>query len=137
VRTDPGVRGHPKAGHGRSLRLVLFLRNVTFMTTNPSGLADFWSAVLGLTERRDLETETIVADAEWNYPRLTFQKVEKSSGRPRQLHLDLTADDRLLEVSRLRELGAREIRESTMEGGDWGWTVMSDPDGNEFCITDP
>jgi Glyoxalase-like domain len=107
------------------------------MTTNPSGLANFWSAALGLTERRDLETETIVADAEWNYPRLTFQKVVESTDRPRQLHLDLTADNRSAEVRRLLGLGAKEIRENTMEGRDWRWTVMSDPDGNEFCVTDP
>ena len=107
------------------------------MTTNPRNLATFWSAALGLSQRRDDETETIVADAEWNYPRLTFQKVVESSGRPRQLHLDVTADDRPAEVRRLLGLGAKQLRENTMEGGDWGWTVLTDPDGNEFCVTDP
>ena len=106
------------------------------MTTDPRGLADFWAATLGLTERRDDEAETIVADAEWSHPRLTFQKVEKSSRRPRQLHLDLTADDRRSEVRRLRDLGAVELRDITVDGG-WTWTVMADPDGNEFCVTDP
>src|SRR5437868_3658499 len=115
---------------------VLFIRNVTFMTTDPRDLADFWAAVLGLGERRDDEKETILADAGWTYPRLTFQKLAESSTRPRQLHLDLTADDRLGEVARLRGLGARELRSVTV-AGDWTWTVMTDPDGNEFCVTDP
>lgn len=115
---------------------MLFVRNVSFMTADPRGLADFWAASLGLTERRDEEGETIVADADWSYPRLTFQKVEVSSSHPRQLHLDLTADDRRAEVRRLRDLGAKELRNNSIEGG-WSWTVMTDPDGNEFCVTDP
>jgi hypothetical protein len=115
---------------------VLFIRNVTFMTADPAGLADFWAAALGLSERRDDEDETLVADAEWTYPRLTFQRVETSATRPRTVHLDLTADDRLAEVERLRGLGATEQRSVTIEGG-WTWTVMTDPDGNELCVTDP
>jgi hypothetical protein len=115
---------------------VLFIRNVTFMTADPAGLADFWAAALGLTERRDDAEETLVADAEWSYPRLTFQRVDASAARPRSLHLDLTAAERVAEVDRLRELGAREERSVTL-GDGWTWTVMTDPDGNEFCVTDP
>jgi catechol 2,3-dioxygenase-like lactoylglutathione lyase family enzyme len=115
---------------------MLFIRNVTFMTAEPRRLADFWSGVLGLTERRDDDTETIIADADWSYPRLTFQKLNESAARPRQLHLDLTADDRRAEVDRLRALGAAEVRSVTVDD-DWTWTVMTDPDGNEFCVTDP
>jgi catechol 2,3-dioxygenase-like lactoylglutathione lyase family enzyme len=115
---------------------VLFIRNVTFMTADPARLADFWSAALGLTERRDDEAETIISDGGWSYPRLTFQKVTESQTRPRQVHLDLTADDRRTEVRRLRDLGAQEVRSVTVED-DWTWTVMTDVDGNEFCVTDP
>jgi Glyoxalase-like domain len=115
---------------------VLFLRNVTFITTDPQGPADFWSVTLGLTERRDDDGESILADADWNYPRLTFQKVAESSSRPRRLHLDLTAHDRRAEVVRLRNLGAEERGDVTVEN-DWTWTVMADPDGNDFCVTDP
>ena len=115
---------------------MLFIRNITFMTTDPQRLADFWAEVLRLPERHDEENETLLADAEWSYPRLTFQKVTEASARPRQLHLDLTADDRIAEVKRLRDLGAREQQSVTVDG-DWTWTVMTDPDGNEFCVTDP
>lgn len=120
----------------RSVGRVLFIRNVTFMTPDMTTLADFWSAALGFTERRDQDGEIIVADANWSYPRLTFQQVTESSARPRQLHLDLTAADREAEVTRLRALGATERRSVTVED-DWTWTVMADPDGNEFCVTDP
>ena len=120
----------------RKVRIVIFLRNVTFMTSEPIGLADFWAAALGLTERRDDDGESIVANKDWGYPRLTFQKIPESSVHSRSLHLDLTADDRRAEVHRLRKLGARELREVTNESG-WTWTVMVDPVGNEFCVTDP
>ena len=53
----------------------------------------------------------------------------------RSVHLDLTAEDRVAEVQRLRALGAYEERSVTVEEG-WTWTVMTDPDGNEFCVTD-
>ena len=106
------------------------------MTADPRRLADFWAEVLRLPERRDAETETILADAEWTHPRLTFQKVSDSAARPSHVHLDLTADDRRAEVARLSQLGAREQRSVTVDG-DWTWTVMTDPDGNEFCVTDP
>jgi catechol 2,3-dioxygenase-like lactoylglutathione lyase family enzyme len=115
---------------------MLFIRNVTFMTADPRRLADFWSAALGLPERKDEATETICADAEWTYPRLTFQKVATAASNPPRVHLDLTADDREAEVRRLCALGAREERSVTVEDG-WAWTVMTDPDGNEFCVTDP
>jgi catechol 2,3-dioxygenase-like lactoylglutathione lyase family enzyme len=115
---------------------MLFIRNVTFMTADPGRLADFWSAALGLSERKDEAMETICADVEWTYPRLTFQKVAEAASDASRVHLDLTADDRLAEVQRLSALGAREERSVTVEDG-WTWTVMTDPDGNEFCITDP
>jgi predicted enzyme related to lactoylglutathione lyase len=115
---------------------MLFIRNVTFMAADPRRLADFWQAALELSERRDDEGETIIADADWSYPRLTFQKVTESDHRPRHLHLDLTANDRAAEVQRLLALGASEAGSVEMANG-WTWTVMTDPAGNEFCVTDP
>src|SRR3954451_11340480 len=115
---------------------MLFIRNVTFMTDDPHRLADFRAAALGLSERVDKATETICAAADWRYPRLTFQRVADSATRPRRLHLDLTADDRRREVQRLSLLGAHE-QQDVSESDGWTWTVMTDPDGNEFCVTDP
>lgn len=92
---------------------MLFIRNVTFLSADPRRLGDFWAAALGLTERRDDEMETIIADAEWTHPRLTVQKVEDAPVGPNRLHLDVTTE------------------------AGWTWTVMTDPDGNEFCVTDP
>jgi hypothetical protein len=115
---------------------MLFLRNVTFMTGDPKRLADFWSAALDLPERRDDAAETLIADADWHYPRLTFQLVTDVDDRSTRVHLDITADDRPAEIERLVGLGATEMGTVTLDGG-WSWTVMRDPDGNELCVTDP
>ena len=116
------------------------LRNVTFMTTDPGRLADFWAAALGFTERRDEDDEVLIADADWTLPRFTFQRIDEGGAgghRPRTMHVDLTAaEDRRDEVARLVALGAEERRSVSMDDG-WTWTVLADPDGNEFCVTDP
>ena len=117
---------------------MLTLRNVTFMTARPAELAAFWAAALGFTVQRVEDDEVLVADADWSLPRFTFQRVPVAEGRgPRAgaVHVDITADDRAAEVARLVELGAEEV--TTHGGGDFRWTVLRDPDGNEFCVTDP
>ena len=117
--------------------VAAFLRNLTFMTAEPERMADFWSQALGLTERRDESDEILLASEGWPFPRLTFQRVSVGSkGAGGRLHLDITASaDRVSEVARLEELGAAQVRTEQVDG--FSWTVMTDPDGNEFCVTDP
>ena len=115
--------------------MTLVVRNVTFLSSDPGRLADFWSAVTGYTERRDSEDEVLLAPDDWSFPRFTFQRAVSPRSRPGPVHLDLTADDMAAEVERLTGLGA--VRRWTVEGAPSGaptWTVMLDPDGNEFCV---
>ena len=60
-------------------------------------------------------------------PRVPEPKTAKN-----RMHLDLTAPDPEAEVARLVELGATRVAD--ME--EWGdqWTVLQDPEGNEFCV---
>lgn len=51
------------------------------------------------------------------------------------MHLDLaphTGDDREAEIGRLLELGATLV--DVGQGSAVSWTVLADPDGNEFCV---
>ena len=48
------------------------------------------------------------------------------------MHLDFQAADRAAEVVRVRGLGATE--HATHQDFGLTWTVMTDPEGNEFCI---
>jgi len=100
----------------------------------------FWQAALGW-ERRDVNEQfvSLVPPAhqrEGSGPRplpLLFQKVPEPKMIKNRTHIDWRSDDRLAEVSRLRDLGATEI--ATRSLGDFTWTVMADPEGNEFCVS--
>jgi hypothetical protein len=47
-------------------------------------------------------------------------------------HPDLRPGDQTAEVARLEALGARRV--DVGQPDDSSWVVMSDPDGNEFCV---
>jgi hypothetical protein len=51
--------------------------------------------------------------------------------------VDLTtsAADRDQEIERLIELGARRV--DVGQTGEESWTVLADPEGNEFCVVRP
>jgi Glyoxalase-like domain len=54
-----------------------------------------------------------------------------------RVHLDLTteAGDRDAEIERLLALGARGV--DVGQTGEESWTVLADPEGNEFCVIRP
>jgi hypothetical protein len=54
-----------------------------------------------------------------------------------RVHLDPTtgADDRAGEIERLLQLGARRV--DIGQTGAESWTVLADPEGNEFCVVRP
>ena len=49
-----------------------------------------------------------------------------------QMHLDLYSDGQAAEVRRLTGLGARVVRHQHDPDDDF--VVMTDPEGNEFCV---
>ncbi|WP_240607514.1 VOC family protein [Cryobacterium aureum] len=54
-----------------------------------------------------------------------------------RVHLDLRPyprDDRAAEVARLRTMGAMD---ADIGQGDVPWAVLTDPEGNEFCVLTP
>ncbi|MFH9426750.1 VOC family protein [Streptomyces sp. NPDC017615] len=66
--------------------------------------------------------------------RLLFQRVPEAKDGKNRLHLDVHAgpERRGEEVARLVALGATVLREVSEPGGSW--TVLADPEGNEFCV---
>ena len=68
-------------------------------------------------------------------PGLVFVRVPEEKTVKNRLHLDLAAhvsDDRDAEIARLLERGA--TRADVGQPTDSGFTVLADPEGNEFCI---
>ncbi|GGU60638.1 VOC family protein [Streptomyces lavendofoliae] len=66
--------------------------------------------------------------------RLLFQRVPEAKTGKNRLHLDLHAPPgrRDAEVARLEARGASVLRHVEEPGGEW--TVLADPEGNEFCV---
>ena len=63
--------------------------------------------------------------------------VDEPKTTKNRLHLDLTtsAEDRDAEIDRLITLGASRVDIGQM--GTESWTVLADPEGNEFCVVRP
>jgi hypothetical protein len=108
----------------------------------PEVLARFWCEVLGFVELDRVEDDGSVEMVEigpregWGGPQPTIilsRREELETGRSR-LHIDVNATDRDqdAELERLLELGARPT--DVGQTGDEGWHVLSDPEGNEFCL---
>jgi hypothetical protein len=68
-------------------------------------------------------------------PGLVFVPVPEDKTVKNRLHIDLaphTSDDRDSEIDRL--LGAGATRVDVGQRTDVTWTVLADPEGNEFCV---
>jgi hypothetical protein len=68
-------------------------------------------------------------------PGLVFVPVAEGKTVKNRLHIDLAphvSDDRDAEIARLLARGARLA--DVGQGEDVTWTVLTDPEGNEFCV---
>ncbi|MCQ6555132.1 hypothetical protein NPS70_18320 [Streptomyces sp. C10-9-1] len=66
--------------------------------------------------------------------RILFQRVPEEKTGKNRLHIDLhtAPGEREAETARLVVLGAAVLEHRSEPGGEW--TVMTDPEGNEFCV---
>ncbi|WP_134772391.1 VOC family protein [Ornithinimicrobium flavum] len=67
---------------------------------------------------------------------LVFVPVPESKTLKNRLHIDLaphTSQDRDAEIQRLLDLGATRVDVGQDEGAVT-WSVLADPEGNEFCV---
>ncbi len=78
----------------------------------------------------------IVIDA-YHLPGLARFWAQALGWRVLSVHLDLTAsaDERDAEIARLIGLGAQRV--DIGQTGEESWTVLADPEGNEFCVVRP
>ena len=100
----------------------------------PRVVADFWCAVLGW-RIVDEDTGIIsIAPQDKSWPSIDVIAVPEGKTVKNRLHFDLRADgvSTAEELERLLALGAR--RTDVGQGPDVSWVVLSDPEGNEFCL---
>jgi predicted enzyme related to lactoylglutathione lyase len=110
--------------------------NITIDCDDVQKIAAFWAAALGRpVDEGSGEFFASIggADAERNEPAWYFNKVPEPKRARNRVHVDLVDHDPAA-VDRLVGLGATVIGEDQVPGGSHRWTVMHDPEGNEFCI---
>jgi Glyoxalase-like domain len=127
---------------------------ITFDCRDADRLAEFWAVALDYTVQPPppgfatwpefLEANGLpvppqgsmsaVVDPDGRGPRLLFQRVPEAKAAKNRVHLDVRAGERRGEkVAELVAAGGREVRAVKESGLEW--VVMTDPEGNEFCVT--
>lgn len=107
---------------------------ITLDCVNPEQLGRFWSDALDL-----------VPEAEGDYVLLrnrversgiggfTLQRVPEPKVVKNRMHVDVVVSEVDNEVDRLEQLGAVVLAREA-EPSPYATVVMSDPEGNEFCV---
>lgn len=131
-------------------------------SNDPHTLADWWAETLDwrlepqdeafikqlIAQGHASEADTLVHDGKlvWRigqairhpdgdgHPRVLFQHVPEAKSVKNRLHLDIRvgAEKRAAERDRLVARGATFVAEH--QQGPMSWFVMTDPEGNEFCL---
>ena len=101
---------------------------------DPDRLAEFWSAAIGYTMLGGAGNYVLLVDPDDSRPKLLLQRVEEPKAGKNRMHFDIETPTVDAEVSRLEDLGARRIVADAIEEHGNRWVVMSDPEGNEFCV---
>ena len=125
---------------------------ITFDASDPPAQAAFWALALHYMEQPPppgfdnweafADANNIPPDRRGDFgavvdpagdgPRLLFLKVPESKTAKNRMHLDVNTDDPAAHVEALLAAGATKVEDRTELGASW--TVMLDPEGNEFCV---
>lgn len=93
----------------------------------------FWCAALAYRPREEPQDDWAVLVPRGGVGvQLALKLVSSEAGTRTRHHLDLYATDQKAEVERLLGLGARRVDWRYEPGADY--VVLSDPDGNRFCV---
>ncbi len=100
----------------------------------PRVVADFWCGILGWQVVEEDGDVISIAPPDGSWPTIDVVAVPEGKTVKNRLHLDLRADGIATsdELDRLLDLGARHT--DVGQGPDATWVVLSDPEGNEFCL---
>lgn len=112
------------------------LYSVTVDAKDPRKLAEFWEQVLGYERTyesgpEDDELEIVIAPPDRKGNDILFVESHDEKEVKNRIHFDLNPTDQAAEVERVLALGATK---ADIGQRDVPWTVLADPEGNEFCI---
>jgi len=114
---------------------------------DPRMQAAWWAEALDWTVIHESDKEcvivpswaddTVIRETPWERvgPGMVFVPVSEGKSIKNRLHIDLAphlSQDRNAEIARLERLGARRMDVGQTDAATW--TVLADPEGNEFCV---
>ena len=102
---------------------------------DPAALARFWAEAAGWPVTRTEEQLVGLRSPAGVGPYLEFLRVPGGKTVKNRIHPDVApyrGEDPAAEVERLRAAGAALA--DVGQGDDVSWTVLADPEGNEFCV---
>ncbi len=107
---------------------------VTLDCVDPQRLAIFWSEALDLEPESEGDYVLLRGKgARSGLMGFTLQRVPEPKAVKNRMHFDVVVSQVENEVGRLEQLGARVVAREA-EPTLYETVVMSDPEGNEFCI---
>ena len=117
--------------------MAVSLHHIVVDAHDLSALARFWAQVLGWRILSEREQEIVIGADAAAPVGICFMPVSDIKRTKNRLHLDLTPDpgEREAEIERILALGARRV--DIGQTGAESWTVLADPEGNEFCVVRP
>jgi predicted enzyme related to lactoylglutathione lyase len=112
---------------------------VIYDAIDPAAQGRFWAEALGWRITHEVEKETVLeppagSPEDGIVPDILFVRVpaDETKTVKNRLHMDLRPTDQAAEVARLEALGAK--RAAVGQDDSVSWVVMTDPEGNEFCV---
>ena len=125
--------------------MTLTIQSITVDADDPGPVATFWQHALGWRRTHEDDEEIVLeppagSPQDGVAPDLLVVRVPEVKTVKNRVHLDLRPSGSMAEeVERLRTLGASvgelvEVPASALDGQPSSWTVMGDPEGNEFCV---
>lgn len=94
-------------------------------------MTSFWAQALGLAPASAAEGDEFRV-LRGEHASLSLQVPRTPVTARDQMHLDLYTSDQAAEVTRLAGFGAKVVRHNRDPEDDY--VVMTDPEGNEFCV---
>ncbi len=110
------------------------LTALCFDATDPFPLARFWAAALTWDIHQEAQARVVLVPTDRSPFRLVFVAAPEPKVGKNRIHLDLVSEspeDQMAMVDRLLAHGAGPI---DIGQGPVEWTVLTDPEGNEFCV---
>jgi predicted enzyme related to lactoylglutathione lyase len=113
--------------------MTAFIKYVTFDCSEPRRMSAFWSEITGYqTVTAEDDFAALAAPDSRGVRGILFWRVPEPKTVKSRMHVDLASKDPEAAIARIVELGGQAVEHRAGHGASW--TVMLDPEGNEFCI---